>query len=524
MSIFRLIPVGVPIPINPRNQAFLCEDRWDDWGKFRTQFRLIIFDENGTRIDPGSVKIGVAGLQPGEAVAPGVRAPNILSSFDKLPIHYFSLGQEETYYEALNESLEWRERVLIGLNDCAYDLTLFEKVRDELVMQESLLRSVPEGNVRSRFHRLANGDATLTKYWFSFRFPAAGGHDESLELSFKIEPASSPPTNVHVLIGRNGVGKSRCMQNIARTICLTDNLSSGVLTQLKDPPRDVFFGEDPDWAFSGLVFVSFSAFDHFILPDLRNAHVKTAVVGLQKIAESSVEPATSTKSREDLLSDFLESFGNCRRGLRAERLRAALTTLGADPLFADSAIASYLNTENEDWESAVRSIFTNLSSGHAVVLLTITRLVEMVEERTLVLLDEPEGHLHPPLLAAFIRSLADLLRKRNGVAIVATHSPVVLQEVPQSCVWKLRRTGTQTAAERPAIETFGENVSVLTREVFGLEVTNSGFHKLLRDAIEVDLLGYEAVLLRFDGQLGAESRAIARALVAERDAQLVGDQ
>jgi predicted ATP-dependent endonuclease of OLD family len=69
-----------------------------------------------------------------------------------------------------------------------------------------------------------------------------------------------------------------------------------------------------------------------------------------------------------------------------------------------------------------------MSSGHAIVLLTITRLVATVEEKTLVLLDEPESHLHPPLLSAFIRALSDLLYDRNGVAIIATHSPVVLQE------------------------------------------------------------------------------------------------
>jgi predicted ATP-dependent endonuclease of OLD family len=68
----------------------------------------------------------------------------------------------------------------------------------------------------------------------------------------------------------------------------------------------------------------------------------------------------------------------------------------------------------------------------------VTRLVESVEERTLVLLDEPESHLHPPLLSAFVRALSDLLVNRNGAAIIATHSPVVLQEVPRECVWRLR--------------------------------------------------------------------------------------
>jgi hypothetical protein len=94
--------------------------------------------------------------------------------------------------------------------------------------------------------------------------------------------------------------------------------------------------------------------------------------------------------------------------------------------------------------------------------------------------------------------------------------------VPRSCVWKLRRTGVISTAERPAIETFGENVGVLTREVFGLEVTNAGFHKLLKDAIDVDGLDYDEVLKRFGGQMGAEARAIARALVVDRDTARAG--
>ncbi len=125
-------------------------------------------------------------------------------------------------------------------------------------------------------------------------------------------------------------------------------------------------------------------------------------------------------------------------------------------------------------------------------------------------MDEPEGHLHPPLLAAFVRALSDLLINRNGVAIVATHSPVVLQEVPRSCVWKLNRAGREARADRPDIETFGENVGVLTREVFGLEVTQTGFHKLIAERSVGR--SYEEVLDLFSQQLGAEGRGLARAL------------
>jgi len=124
--------------------------------------------------------------------------------------------------------------------------------------------------------------------------------------------------------------------------------------------------------------------------------------------------------------------------------------------------------------------------------------------------------LHPPLLSAFVRALADLLINRNGVAVIATHSPVVLQEVPQSCVWKIRRTGTRAVAERPDIQTFGENVGLLTREVFGLEVTQSGFHKMLRDATAV-LPTYDAIVRKFNGELGDEAHGIVQGLLSARD-------
>lgn len=220
-----------------------------------------------------------------------------------------------------------------------------------------------------------------------------------------------------------------------------------------------------------------------------------------------------------MAEDFVNSFDVCRKGLRADRWRQAVATLANDPVFADANAADLLNSAEEDWRSVAFEFFhKRLSSGHKIVLLTITRLVELVDERTLVLMDEPEGHLHPPLLSAFVRSLSDLLVRRNGVAILATHSPVVLQEVPQSCAWILQRTGHSSVAERPSIETFGENLGVLTREVFGFEVTTAGFYGLIQEAVHGTFPpSYEQVLGHFNGKLGAEGRAISRALVTTRD-------
>ena len=87
--------------------------------------------------------------------------------------------------------------------------------------------------------------------------------------------------------------------------------------------------------------------------------------------------------------------------------------------------------------------------------------------------------------------------------------------MPRSCAWKIRRSGREVVAERPEIETFGENLGVLTSEVFGLEVTHSGFHRILQNAVDANM-SFESAVSKFDGQLGAEAKAILRSMIALR--------
>lgn len=498
------------MPSGTKSQAFLYTDNWDDWGKYRTQFSLHVADENGEVHNIGSVKIGHRGLMPSGRVSKDHRAPELPERFDELSASYFSLGQGESYYESLNElSEDLRSRVFKGLRDCAADLSIFDTFRDEEVMRESLLRDVRESTVTGRLNRLTRGDAKLTKFAFTYRLPTTGRAPPA-DMSFEVTPDSQPPTNVHVLIGRNGVGKTRCMRQLALALLgreADDGGSPGMIEMLAEDTGGAV-------AFARLVLVSFSAFDEFELEPVETDSMNCQQVGLRHPA--SGKRSSTAKSFDDLGTDFANSLARCQSGILAERWRTAVKTLEEDDLFAEADVTSLLDEETDvSLKTRARRLFKKLSSGHAIILLTVTRLVELVDERTLVLLDEPEGHLHPPLLASFVRCLSDLLVRRNGVAIVATHSPVVLQEVSKSCAWKLRRSGRTSVVERPTVETFGENIGVLTREVFGLQVTQSGFHKLLQDAVS-DGSSYRRVLNKFDGQLGDEAKAIVQALIAER--------
>lgn len=511
---FTVLPHGTRLPDDRLDEVVLATDNWDDWFTFSTMYVVFYFDKEGDRHRVGEVKIGQFNM------AKDQRRPAIPNEFDTLSEQFFSLGQDDRYYEALTErGPEIRQRILTGLRDTALDVDLFERALGEKVTGVSLLRSVSRSSVRGQFRRLANGGARLTNYAFSYTPPK---HRKSKSrppvFEFRVEPESNPPTNIHVLIGRNGVGKTYHFNLMARALVDPESEPAevGEFADLSETESEST--ASAILSFENVVSVTFSAFDPFEpLPVSRDRSegVHYQYIGLKRSTQNSDGTPRAPKTPGSLGREFGASVRLVRsHNDKLDRWRKALAVLEADPIFKAAEIADLANEEGDD---AIRKqaskVFENLSSGHKIVLLTITRLVETVEEQTLVLLDEPEAHLHPPLLSAFVRALSNLLTNRNGVAIIATHSPVVLQEVPSECVWKMRRSGREVVIERPDLQTFGENVGVLTREVFGLEVTDSGFHQLLARATKENDV-YDDVVESFGGQLGTEARAIVRGLMA----------
>ena len=492
------------LPSNAKNKAYLLKDNWDDWFAFETTFYLYYFDNDGKRIACGNVKIGQKGLHGKSANeytnedCGKFRVPNLpVGEFETLSENFFSLGQEENYYEILGASIE-TQAVLHSLGDCSINLNKFKDNLNELVMTQSLLRSVSPEQVRTRFHRLSHGDAQLTKFNFTYTYP-----DGKTKLDFDVDPDVFPPSNVQAIIGRNGVGKTFLMKNIAKSVLKYDSNDKGQVSFAKSE-------------FSSLIFVSFSVFDDIDIEENEISGIKYFRIGYSEkscIDFANFDPEQSM--RKDFSADFIKSLKRCAHGLRKERWLRAIKTLENDPIFSESKFSEVINLPMKNITEHGGFLFKKLSSGYAILLLIITKLIELVEEKTVVLIDEPEGHLHPPLLATFIRCLSEILNSRNAVALITTHSPIVLQEVPRRAAWILQRSGREVAIAHPRIETFGENIGVLTNEVFGLEVTNSGCNKLLRDTIDKYPMGsYETILDLFNGELGTEAKIILRSLIA----------
>jgi predicted ATPase len=335
-----------------------------------------------------------------------------------------------------------------------------------------------------------------------------------------VDPDSKPPTNVHVIIGRNGIGKTTLLNNMVCSVLMEQPSSE---CGGKFYTKDLFKFTDvalPKDYFSSLVSVSFSAFDPFVPPSDqpdRSKGLAYFYIGMKKRQDITMEPRCVAKSKEDFVNDILDSIKACfSQPLKKSRWFSAIARLESDPNFKDFGLSKLSTVVEADALHNASILVEEMSSGHSIVLLTLSKLVETVEEKTLVLMDEPESHLHPPLLAALTRALSDLLHDRNAVAIIATHSPVIVQEVPSSCVWKITRSGSQARSDRPEGETFGENVGVLTREIFGLEVAKSGFHSMLQ--LSVDKGGsFDEIMTEYREQLGFEAQAILRAMIRNRD-------
>lgn len=519
---FQVLTRGRRVPDNGRNTAYLTIDNWNDYS-YVTMFHMSLHDTEGVKHEVGEIKIAFKGQTT------TVNTHSILPErFESLGDEFFSLGLSTDFYRkiaSLSDGLG--TKILKALRDIVATPELIDSIREEEVFSVSLLRGISLSTIKGQFARVLDGNAELTDFKFKFVRPETTEHFGSMDLNFVVQVASTPNTNIHAVIGRNGVGKTTLLNDMTLAITEKHNSTSKFIDMAGWSEKKI----DDDY-FSSLVSVCFSAFDPFSPPKEQPDPAKGTCyfyMGLK-------DPSNSARHRSinDLQIECAKALISCFCNSRKkERWFNAIEKLGSDENFHSMDLrhleATYRALHNSfvrdsidlgefqnTYFQTIRPALENMSSGHSIVLLTITRLVATVEEKTLVLMDEPESHLHPPLLSALVRALADLLHDQNGVAIIATHSPVVLQEIPQCCVWKIYRTGDSVICRRPTLETFGENVGLLTSEVFSLEVERSGFHALLRESVNSGRT-YDEILENYQGRLGLEGRTILRTLIAERD-------
>ena len=147
-----------------KDTIYLILDNWDDWFTYSTLFKVRYIDKSGIKHKMSGVKIG----QKGQG-----RSPQLPPKFSTLPNDFFSLGVCEDYYDSIKDNFPedyQREEIFCALNDIAFDLDLFDRVKELDVVQTSLMRDYTASIIRNQFHRMTMGGAWLTPYKFSY-FP-----------------------------------------------------------------------------------------------------------------------------------------------------------------------------------------------------------------------------------------------------------------------------------------------------------------------------------------------------------------
>lgn len=102
------------------------------------------------------------------------------------------------------------------------------------------------------------------------------------------------------------------------------------------------------------------------------------------------------------------------------------------------------------------------------------RIIESTNEDILLLFDEAELYAHPDWQRQFISALVvnanNMFKNKNVQLVIATHSPLILSDVPNDDVIYLDKCKNVTGSNEGK-KTFGSNIYNLYRDAFFLNTT-----------------------------------------------------
>ena len=491
--------------------VFLVRDDWNDFG-FLTKMTATVYLGPERSVRLGEVKVLQRGQNSGVTPLPD-------RPFRALGRDYCSLGQGTSYYEMLRVlPPETRQRYLLAMRDVVADSNIAREFSNEEGFEKSLLRTGSAVRAFQDAHGLLVDRflaARPTGLAFSISTDVGG---DPFNIVFKFNQSSRLPDRINAIIGYNGTGKTHLLAKVA--LIASADLEKRTRLQNQVGRIESAGQSETDTRFGAVLAVSYSAFDTFAIPSVGagttssepsvqdDALVGYRYLGLRQIDTTSDGRQLATrrlKSIDEVFDEFRSALSRIALLDRSRVLSMALAMVENEPSFQRIGLDSATNAPVA-WESH----FESLSTGHKIVLNIIVQVLAYCEGRSLVLLDEPESHLHPSLLAAMIRSLNYVLEAHDSFAIVATHSPVVLQEIPRRYVHILQRFGRRTMVRFPTTETFGENVGYLASNVFDLDSRLTDYHSVL-ESLAYDT-PMEQIEELFDGQMSGQARAYVRGI------------
>ena len=99
--------------------------------------------------------------------------------------------------------------------------------------------------------------------------------------------------------------------------------------------------------------------------------------------------------------------------------------------------------------------------------------------------------MHPPMMKAFIQSVSKIVKKVGAFCLVATHSPIIIQEIPHCNVYKIN---SEHKIENICYKTYGQNLDTLYKNIYGVELQQTGYCALLSKRKNIEGMTRENLL------------------------------
>lgn len=342
-------------------------------------------------------------------------------------------------------------------------------------------------------HKLTINKSFLSDYKFTIRkgtqkvFEVDVKPKDNVSVRFKDQSLPiSVSNNVFCIIGGNGSGKTRFIRELSKAIL---NKSTEITIE-----NSKFDTQDSANVMNKILYCSFSPFDEKfnIEIDSEGSDVFEYIGLLNYDSEES----SDTNIGDKITRDIMKSLQTIKYSEDKSKLWLDAIDRISFEEWGYSLIYIFRNDlirfEKIEDDKRITSVFDyvhydetfhklkNFSSGQKIYLLTITKLILKLTERTVVFIDEPELFLHPPMVKSYVRLISDIVSSVNGLAFIITHSPITLQEFPNRCVKQAYRDYRgEYLIKSVDFNTFGENINVINDQIFNIGLQQTGYYSLI---------------------------------------------
>lgn len=307
------------------------------------------------------------------------------------------------------------------------------------------------------------------------------------QLQFRFDHDGDLPKRIAVIIGKNGVGKSQALGQIVRAALAGDD---GSLREASTRERVLM---------NRLLAFAPTNESTSVFPSDRR---KNAKVWYKRFALNRAGRVRRGGGAADIVLQVARSNGYIGNSSRWKIFLTAIQAISgweqiallkADKAEAPVPVSALRSVVDDDSSTPsggandeamldlfasidanrdpVRQVDANaypLSSGEISFLRFAAQASLFVENGSLLLLDEPETHLHPNFISHFVALLNNLLAQTGSAAVIATHSAYLVREVFREQVTVLRTTNDGYVLSDPLrLQTFGADVGSISYFVFG---------------------------------------------------------